>query len=137
MPPKAAVNPNNVSADEAREQETAIWNSVHKLNENGFIDLVTQTWRFIPDWAERTYRWVKNRPKENLPDEYFGFRINFADMHRMHMRQLQAKLIVIAISLQFEKDKQKWNAVARSLQSILRQYGTATLTLHSGIVHRD
>jgi len=137
MNPTVASRHNTVQNDaviedgvrqEAVKQEAGIWGSVRKLHGNNFIHLITQT------WAERIYRWATNRPTDKLPDKSFGYRIGFADMHRMYMRYLHAKLTVIAISLHSEKDKQKWQTVVGSLGPTLEKYGTITPTRYGVIV---
>lgn len=59
--------------------------------------------RIIPRWARPLYRKFCRDKDWNNSD--FGFRINFADMPRMHMRVLQKRLIDIAMAIQFDDDR--------------------------------
>ncbi|KAL4883675.1 hypothetical protein BJY04DRAFT_216025 [Aspergillus karnatakaensis] len=75
-----------------------VWKKVLYLHREGFMDL------------------------QPLTDGDYGYRINFADVHRMYLRFLQAKLIDRTVSLQFKPEGFLSDNNMGDLGCVLRQY---------------
>lgn len=62
-------------------------------------------------------------PKRPLADADYGYRINFTNMQRMYLRQLQATVIKAGISLRFDTEDDKIKRSALLLEATLAKYG--------------
>jgi len=109
-------------------EDVQIWKTVLRFYQTGFVELVTRRRPCLAEWAARLRRWTK-QPKRRPVDGDFGYRINFADMQRMHMRRLQAKLINVAMAIQFDNDKGVKGGAVESLGLVLHDYGKSNPTV--------
>jgi len=103
-------------------EDIQVWEIVRGFYDAGFVELVTRTRPFVAKWDATLRKWTKQpapRPREGD----FGYRINFADMQRMHMRMLQAKLISYAMADRFDDDHGVERGVIELLGSTLHDYG--------------
>lgn len=66
---------------------------------------------------------VEPSRKRPLADFDYGYRMNFTNMQRMYLRQLQAKMIKVGISLRFETEEEKIKRSALLLETTLSKYG--------------
>jgi hypothetical protein len=110
-----------------REDKTA-WKLARTLHAHGWIELVTRRLPYVPEWLDDLFKRVMGHQKRQLTDGDYGYRCSFAEMQRMYMRRLQAQLIDIAISVQFENDELKNSGQAGRIGDALRQYGAAALS---------
>ncbi|KAL3448941.1 hypothetical protein BJX65DRAFT_273637 [Aspergillus insuetus] len=85
------------------------------LHGNGFITLVTPRYQFVPRWVD------KRLSPRTLADNGYGYRVNLADMHRMYMRYLQARLIKAAITLHFNPESEMSEVEAEVLEGTMRK----------------
>jgi hypothetical protein len=69
------------------------------------------------------------KPKQRPVDGDFGYRINFTNMQRIHMRRLQTKLINIAIVIQFDDNKGVKGGAVELLGSALHDYSESNPTV--------
>ncbi|RFU81439.1 hypothetical protein TARUN_751 [Trichoderma arundinaceum] len=107
------------------------WEDVCDLSKNGCIHLVNSRRPHTPRWLDTCINRLRGRPD---PDQILtGFRVNFADMQRMYMRQLQIRLIDIAAAQQFrgaDRNAMPQHELAE-LGPILRKYGRFDAVLSS------
>ncbi|KAE8381188.1 hypothetical protein BDV26DRAFT_289679 [Aspergillus bertholletiae] len=94
---------------------------MRRLHRNGFITLVTKRPPYVPQWAYKLLRAGRGQ-RTTLSDGEYGYRINVADMHRMYMRQLQARLITTGIRLHFDPGKGTAREDTETLECTLRKY---------------
>lgn len=112
----------DIAAQRVRAEDSRLWKEVRNLHRNGFVDLVTEEPRFVPRWAYQIAGAAGLRKRRPLTDWEYGYRVNLADMHRMHMRFLQTKLLHSAVRLHFNLEDEAHEG-ARALESTFRRYG--------------
>jgi hypothetical protein len=120
-PPPAKVGVHN--ADDVQ-----IWKTVQGFYKEGFLGLVIARKPLFEKLAAILRRW-RNQPERRSKEEIFGYRINFADMQRMHLRTLQAKLINLGMGIQFDVDKGVGRGAVETLGPTLRNYSKHNPTL--------
>ncbi|KAL4902547.1 hypothetical protein BDW74DRAFT_180651 [Aspergillus multicolor] len=98
-----------------------LWKEVRQLHGAGFMTLVTRQRSFVPSWAYMLSRVVRGQ-RAALTDGDYGYRISFADVHRMQMRYLQARLIDLTVPLQFNSDGDITSDHMQDLESVMRRY---------------
>ncbi|PIG82040.1 hypothetical protein AARAC_000143 [Aspergillus arachidicola] len=111
----------NPFSAEVNAEDARLWDTIRHLHRNGFINLVTRRPPYIPRWAYKLLRAGRGQRK-TLSDGEYGYRINLADMHRMYMRHLQARLIKTAITLHFDHGNARPKEKIQTLESTLRKY---------------
>ncbi|KAL2814810.1 hypothetical protein BJX63DRAFT_431199 [Aspergillus granulosus] len=114
--------------------DARLWAAARYFHRNGFITLVTPRRPFIPEWVAKRF---KPAAATTTADDGYGYRVNIADMHRMYMRYLQAKLIKAAITLHFNHESGISERETDVLESTLRNYVQAVqdqeyMAKHSG-----
>jgi len=96
--------------------DDAIWSNVktlyQRLSPNGFVKVISSQFSWLPDWAPT----IPSNP-------IYGYSINFADVHRMHIRRLQARLINITLSLGSDVDEWKKGGKGDLFGPTMREYG--------------
>ncbi|PNP54164.1 hypothetical protein THARTR1_05371 [Trichoderma harzianum] len=98
------------------------WDDVCHIYKNGCITLVSSRRPYIPQWLDTLLNELQGRTQSNRIST--GYRLSFADMQRMYMRQLQIRLIKIATAQQFRGENGK-DLPLRELSElgpILRKY---------------
>ncbi|KAF2117947.1 hypothetical protein BDV96DRAFT_597807 [Lophiotrema nucula] len=76
---------------------TDSWDRALDMHEGGFMRLVTK--------YRSSLSWFYQVSNDTLPTIYeCGYRVNFAEMHRMYMRALQIELVKMGVALQFKQD---------------------------------
>jgi hypothetical protein len=88
------------------------------MHRDGFVKVISSQPRYLPEWAPQTSQGFAN-----------GYSINFADMQRMHIRRLQARLIHVAVSLDSSPAEWKTGGKGDLLGPLMREYGTFNPTL--------
>lgn len=121
MTPPVVMTPAGEGPDPIEPEE--LWDVIRRLHRNGFISPVTTRLSFIPNWAY-SFIHVITGQRERTESGY-GYRINFADMHRMYMSHLQAQLIDAATTLHFDRARDITEAEVEAMDSTLRKYGAA------------
>ncbi|KKO99302.1 hypothetical protein THAR02_08593 [Trichoderma harzianum] len=125
MPPEPRkVDTTNTINDERSSitEDDLSWDDVCEIYKGGCIRLVSSRWPYIPRWLDTLLNQLQGRPQSNRIST--GYRLNFADMQRMYLRQLQIRLINIAAAQQF-RGKTKNDLPLRELSElgpILRKY---------------
>ncbi|KAM7210019.1 hypothetical protein V8F06_014598 [Rhypophila decipiens] len=97
------------------EVDSAIWTHVCGFYPDGFIDLISPQIATIPAWASKLYGEARKiwdghgdrpgNPCFPMKQTDISYSINLADMQRLYMRYLQAKLIDCAVANRFDDDK--------------------------------
>ncbi|KAL6695938.1 hypothetical protein J3F84DRAFT_348202 [Trichoderma pleuroticola] len=98
------------------------WDDVCHIYKNGCITLVSSRRPYIPQWLDTLLNELQGRTQSNRISTVY--RLSFADMQRMYMRQLQIRLIKIATAQQFRGENGK-DLPLRELSElgpILRKY---------------
>lgn len=105
-----------------RTYDERSWDDVCDIYKRGWIRLASSRRPHIPQWLDTILNKSQGMPDSgHIPT---GFRLNFADMQRIYMRQLQIRLINIAPTQQFrgaDKDDITLRTLAK-LGPILRKY---------------
>ncbi|KAL4749836.1 hypothetical protein BDW72DRAFT_194417 [Aspergillus terricola var. indicus] len=110
------MTPRKVNKVDARS-----WAAARYLHRDGFITLVTPRRPFVPRCVDKRLKSGRRRTPSLVNYDY-GYRVNIADMHRMYMRYLQAKLIRAAIALHFNKGSEIRKSETDVLEFTLRKY---------------
>ncbi|KAL2156801.1 hypothetical protein VTH82DRAFT_1547 [Thermothelomyces myriococcoides] len=79
--------------------------------------------------SDISLRWITGSGIPIRTEADFGYRINFAALHRAYLRYLQAELIDLVAQLESGEDGAwKNRGAAGSLGKLFRDYGTSPIT---------
>ncbi|KAL7956238.1 hypothetical protein V8C34DRAFT_326385 [Trichoderma compactum] len=98
-PGKVHINRTTYQEESSITEEDLSWDDVFEIYKSGCIRLVNSQRPYIPRWLDTLLNQLQGRPQSNRIST--RYRLNFADMQRIYLRQLQIRLKNIAAAQQF------------------------------------